>query len=179
MAYEVIEVGNKAADVKIVSLEMAKMNSKIEFEDEDPLLQIFVDSASAEIENYVGYPVLLREDCVIQIDKWFKSFVPSERLAEITSVTYQDKDDNTQTIDAADYTLITGNNMLRLDIAEPENFGGSVTVNCKIGYSETDMPADIKAAALLIFAQQDTYRENGPIKMETAAKAKLRPYKKY
>ena len=57
-----ITYGTIATDASIVTLPMAKANSRIDFDEENDLLQLFVDAANAEIENYIGAPVLQREE---------------------------------------------------------------------------------------------------------------------
>lgn len=178
MSYQVI-LGDKASGAIIVDLSMAKANSRIEFNDEDTLLQLFVDAAAAEIENYIGGPVLIRENSKIIFDAWVTSFSPKMPISAIIKVSYINDQGTTIVIPAQDYTLSKGSNTLMLDIDEPTDFKAPLTIEANLGYATAEMPADIKRAALLIFANAETYRENAPVKLETSAKALLRPYRYY
>ena len=177
MAYEV-NIGEIEEGAKIVPLRLAKLNSRIEFDEEDELLDLFVDAAGAEIENYIGFPVLLRA-ATYTVDHWFKSLQPKERLSAITKVSYVDEEDNEVVLAVSDYTLNKTTNTLVINKAEVEDFAQPLTVVANIGYAEAEMPADIKRAALLIFSNSDTYRENMPVKLDTSAKGLLRPYRSY
>ncbi|HET8885231.1 MAG TPA: head-tail connector protein [Salinimicrobium sp.] len=176
MAYETY-ISDPVADATIVTLEQAKMNSKIEFDDEDALLEIFVDAATNEIENYIGGPVLPREASSFVLSKWCRSLKAGPRVEAIESVTYVDDEGEEQELAADDYYLIKNTNTIVITADEPVDFEEDLTINCTLGY--TTIPADIKRAALLIFSNADTYRENMPIKLNTAAQALLRPYKIY
>lgn len=159
---------------EIVTLEMAKDNSRIEFDDENTLLQLFVDAATAEIENYIGAPVLEREVEIIE-STWTRSVViPFD--SEIVSVEWLDKADNATAIPAADYDHFA--NELTIGIDKPSDFH-RLKVVVKAGYANDAIPADIQRAALMIFSYHESYRENMPVKLNTSAQALLRPYKMY
>lgn len=177
MAYQV-NIGEIAAGAQIVPLALAKQNSRIEFDDEDALLEIFVAAAGAEIENYIGAPILLRE-ATYEVDHWFKSLKAAERLSSIVKVSYLDENDLEVPLATADYTLNKTSNTIIIHKEEVTGFRHPLVVEAKIGYEDLEMPADIKRAALLIFSNSDTYRENMPVKLETSAKSLLRPYRKY
>ena len=66
--------GAPEATESIVTLAQAKANSKIDFDDEDALLQLFIDSATTEIENYLEYPVLKRQGSTVEVEGWFDRF---------------------------------------------------------------------------------------------------------
>lgn len=176
MAYKVI-FGAKDADTFIVDLETAKLNSKIEFAEEDTLLQIFVDSAASEIENYIGQPVMPRSATKFILDSWPASFNFPFQVNEVVSLKYRDLDYNEILVDPADYVL--NNNCLIIKKDAPAAFLDLLIIECKAGFAAAEIPADIKKAALLIFSHSDTYRENMPIKLENTAKSILRPYKLY
>ncbi len=176
MAYKV-NFGAIKPGALIVDLITAKLNSKIEFADEDALLAIFVDAAAAEIENYLGQPILERLAVEFSLDHWNTGFNFPFPIAAVNEVKYMDADYSEQIMDPATYVLF--DNCLVIKADRPADFSAPLIIKCKAGYSNEEMPADIKKAALLIFSHSDTYRENMPIKLETSAKAVLRPYKLY
>jgi hypothetical protein len=171
-----VKFGPVVADAQIVDLPTAKLNSKIEFAEEDTLLQLFVDAAAFEMERYVGAPILERAGVEFTLAKYehFKFPFPVSQILEIK---YLDLDYTTQTVNAANYLL--NNNQLIFKNDAPAFLPGSLIVKVKAGYTNAEMPADIKRAALLIFGAAEIYRENMPVKMETTAKALLRPFKIY
>lgn len=176
MAYKV-NFGATVATAKIVELATAKLNSKIEFDEEDSLLEIFVASAASEIENYLGLPILERSNVEFSLDCWHASFNFPFPVNAINEVKYRDSNYAEKIIAAEDYLIL--DNCLVIKSEKPADFIQPLIIKCKAGYTAEGMPADFKRAALLIFSQADTYRENMPIKMETAAKAILRPYRIY
>ena len=167
-----VNYGTIKAGALVVPLSLAKMNSRIEYADEDDLFQLFVEAAGLEIENYLGRPILERENATIEMERWPTSFMIPFPINEITGIKY-----GTQTVDPADYSLFA--NELQMEIEEPVDFTSPLIIEISIGYLTADIPADIKRAALMIFSRSDTYREDMPIKLETSVKALLRSYKMY
>lgn len=174
MAYRV-NFGNKQVGAEIVDLPTAKLNSKIDFTDEDTLLQIFVDAAAAEIESYLGQPILERPLVEFSLDNWNSGFRFPFPVTSISEVKYHDADYVEQIIDPANYLL--WDNCLLIKTDKPGDFESPLIITCQAGYKNDAVPSDIKRAALLIFSSADTYRENMPVKLETSAKAILRPYR--
>ena len=171
-----INYGTKVtADQEIVTLPQAKMNSRIDFADEDELLQIFVSAATAEIENFIGGPVVARKDITIERTGFGPVTIPFE-ISGVTKVEWLDGVGTPTAIAAEDFDYFSGE--VNIGIEKPDGFS-RLRVTCTAGYSAEDMPADIKRAALLIFSAADHYRANMPIKLNTSAQALLRPYKNY
>lgn len=171
-----IHYGAKTTPLQeIVSLTIAKANSRIEFADEDTLLQLFVDAATAQIENFIGGPVLERSGVVIE-QKYFGVVQIPFRINDVTKVEWLDDAGTATAIPEAEWDYFAGE--VNIGIDRPDDFN-RLKVTCTAGYSDDQMPADIKRAALLIFSHADTYRENMPLKLNTSAQALLRPYKNY
>jgi hypothetical protein len=170
--------GAPEATEKIVTLVQAKANSKIDFDDEDSLLELFLDAATAEIENYLEYPVLKRIESTVEVEGWFDRFKLKFPIIEdgITDLKYEDKTGNLRDIPEDNWNYES--NIIYLDMQIPSDFGYRVFITADLGYSLADIPADIKRACLLLFAHNDTYRENMPIKFNQAAQNVLRPYRK-
>ena len=172
-----ITYGAKKEGAEIVCLILAKLNSKITFTEEDALLQLFLDAATDEIENYVGRPVLERPACIISETRWCSRITIPFEVNELISVEWlDDAEAATELTEGEDFEYF--GNELEFDIDEPADFARlRITVNA--GYPAAEMPNDIKRAALLIFSHADTYRENMPVKLNTSAQALLRPYRRY
>ena len=168
----VINYGPKVADASIIDLPTAKLNSNIDFNEQDALFEVFLDAIETEIENFIGAPVLERTAAEIHVDTWKDSHTFSIPVNDVVSLFW---------IDAAGVeTPITDfdffGNELTIDTDEPTGFTRlKVVVNA--GY--TEIPADIKNAALLMFSERETYRENRPVKLNNAAQNILRAYKQY
>lgn len=171
-----INYGTKVTPAQeIVSLTIAKANSRIEFTDEDALLQLFVDAATAEIENFIGGPVLERSGVEMEQNAFGAVQIPF-RINDVTKVEWLDAAGTVTLIPEADWDFFAGE--VNIGIDRPDDFN-RLKVTCTAGYSDDQMPADIKRAALLIFSHADTYRENMPLKLNTSAQALLRSYKNY
>ena len=170
--------GAPEATESIVTLAQAKANSKIDFDDEDALLQLFIDSATTEIENYLEYPVLKRQGSTVKVEGWFDRFQLKFPIIEdgITALKYEDENGTLK--DIQDNNWNYESKILYLDMDIPSDFGYRIFITADLGYSLEDIPADIKRACLLLFAHNDTYRENMPIKFNQASHNVLRPYRK-
>jgi len=163
--------GTKQSNAEIVSLDMAKQNSRIEYSDEDSLIQLLLDSATSEIENYLSSPVILREDSEIYFDN-FQRFYEINMPFLITKVEWIDKDDVKTEI--TDYDVIS--NEIEIGVEKPKRFE-KLLITADLGYDMADIPNDIKRAALLIFSNSETYRESVQVKFNQSAYNLLRNYK--
>jgi len=173
-----VDFGPTVADSEIVSLEIAKLNSGIYYVSDDALLQLFVDAVAYEIENYIGYPVLQRDAAVVTLRYWELSYRLPLVFNEITTITYKNLEGTeTPLVEGMDY-VVFGDDFSLLN-ESPANFKGPITITGKAGYANADIPKDMVDAALLMFSERELFRENRPVKLNTAAQSKLRPYKKY
>ena len=172
MAVQVI-YGTKQTNAEIVSLEMAKQNSRIEYNDEDSLLQLLLNSATNEIENYLSSPVILRENSKIYLDVFQKTYNIKMPFL-ITKVEWLDIEGNKTEIATSDYEIF-GNEVI-VDIEKPDNFD-RILFTADLGYEMANIPSDIQRAALLIFSNSETYRESVQIKFNQSAYSLLRNYK--
>lgn len=168
----VINYGTKAANAAIIDLPTAKLNSNIDFNDQDTLFQLFLDAIETEIENFIGAPVIERAGAEIQVDTWTESLTFSIPVNDVVSVAWLN--------DAGVETPITDfdffGDEITIDMDEPTGFHRlKIVVNA--GFAE--IPKDIKNAALLMFSERETYRENRPVKLNNAAQNILRAYKIY
>lgn len=173
--------------VKIVTLIQAKANSKIEYDDEDAILALYVDAIEDEIENITGVTVIERT-IEISIPSFPKKFIlPVAPVTAIVDVKYFAPGNETaQTLAASNYQLI-GTSLDRQkvlfnesDLPElDEDKALPVTITVTAGYTNDTMPEDIKRAALLMFGTAENYREDMPLKPHRSAYAILKHYKLY
>lgn len=189
MDFQLIK-GTRTADVNIITLEQAKANSKIDYEYEDDLLQMYVDAIADEFENYTG-SVIVEREVTLNLTQWEEKFslgltpVPGN----ILSVKYYDEDGSQITVAPENYKLFQFDNgtgrrfMFRfpqnpvLRDLELEEY--PIEIKFKAGFTNETMPADIKKAALLSFSNVETFREDMPIKYNRTIYSLLGPYKRY
>ena len=189
MDFQLIK-GVRTAGVEIITLDQAKANSKIDYDYEDTLLQMYVDAIPDEFENYTG-SVILEREITLNLTKWEDKFslglTPVN--GSITSVKYYDVDGVQQTVATENYKLFQyddGNgpklmfkfaeNPVLQDLEEEEY---PIEIKFKAGFTNETMPADIKKAALLSFSAVETFREDMPIKYNRTIYSLLGPYKRY
>ncbi|WP_417832782.1 head-tail connector protein [Terasakiella sp.] len=174
---------------EIITLEQAKFNSKIDYDYEDELLQMYVDAIPDEFENYTGNVILERE-MNLYLTRWEPKFsLGVSPVQSITSVKYYDENGDQQTVAPEDYKLFqydngTGPRMLFKFEVEPtlvdrEIEEYPIEIKFKAGYANANIPADIKKAALLSFSNVETFREDMPIKYNRTIYSLLGPYKRY
>lgn len=180
-----ITLGAVDSTVKVVTLDQAKFNSNIEHSDTDAFLQLLLDAAIVEAENYTERSFQKR-DVTIAFSSFSKKLeIPYNPIISITQITYVDVDGNVQIVASGDYKLVSYSNGLAQkiyfswdtppEVDVDEDF--PVTVTAVAGYA--DAPADVKQAILLIFSHNEMFREDAPIKLDRSSRAKLRAYRKY
>lgn len=178
---------DRTDDIEIITLTQAKANSKIEYSDEDGILQLYIDAIEDEIENITGRTIIERK-IEIAIPDFTKKFVlPVAPVTAIDSVKYFNSvDEAEQTLDPAKYQLI-GTSLDRQKVLfnqedlptldEDKELPVKITVTA--GYTAAAIPKDIKRAALLMFGTAENYREDMPLKPHRSAYAILKHYKLY
>ena len=184
-----ITYGPRTSGEEIVSLDMAKANAKIEYNDEDELFQLFLDGISDEIEHFTGRKFIEREVEILfnAIDK--KIDLPTS-ISSIENIYFFDENgDETLLVEDIDFKFFSYNNgtsqrilFLTLDsikLQDLEDNEFPLKITAKVGYTTENMPADIKRAALLMFNNAEAYREDMPVHLNRSAQAILRPHKIY
>ncbi|WP_422858777.1 head-tail connector protein [Flagellimonas sp. S174] len=165
MAYN-ISYGPKVNGAEVVSLALAKQNSKIESGDEDSLLQVFLDASIMEAERYIDSP-LLEKQALISYSGWQDMIIiPIGPIQEFTDVKYYDELGSEQTLPSSSYRFDknTGQLLFKLDEypeLEPNN-AFPITLECTAGYKNAEMPDVAKSAVLLMFSFKEMYREDIP-----------------
>lgn len=180
-----ITYGSLINTTPVVTLSMAKKNSNIESDHEDDLLQLMLDAAVKEAENYIDSPIQER-NISIQLNEWTEIFeLPIAPVNAITNVQYIDENGSTQTASTGDYTFYrtTTGDKIKFDWGDvptlQEGIKFPITINCTAGWSSNDMPAEIKKAVLLRFSFNERYREEIPTSANRTFHAALRPYKRW
>lgn len=173
-----INYGNITTGAEIVSLELAKQNSNIEYTSDDVLLKLFLDAIALEIENYIGQPVLQRDTVTVKLKHWESPYSLPILFNEITSITYRNSAlAEIPLVVDEDYEIFL--NELNLYDGQPSDYKGPITITGSAGYTVANMPKHFKDAAMLMFTERETFRENRPVKMNTSAKEILRPHKRF
>ena len=184
MQYNII-YGTLINTTDVVTLAVAKMNSNIESDHENDLLEIMLDAAVSEVENYIDSPVRER-NMSIQLNEWPDTFeLPIYPVNSIVSVEYVDESGATQTVAVSDYTFYNTSTGSKIkftwdsapSLEEDNEF--PITINCTAGWSQEDMPAEIKKAVLLRFSFNERYREEMPTSVNRTFHNALRPLKRW
>lgn len=172
---------------EVVDLATAKQNSNIEHSDTESYLQILLDAAVEDAENYTGTSILNR-NVTMEFSCWEQKYrLPLFPIVSITSVSYFDSEGAEQTLNVADYRLYKNKGNYKLlikldsfpDLDEDLDF--PVKVVAVAGYADANMPAFVKSAVLLRFSHKEMYREDTPIptSMDRAFQSALRPLKRW
>lgn len=172
--------------LEVVTLAKAKKHLRIEstFEDEDDLIQSYIDAAVSNSENYIGGHIA-RKDMVIKMDSISKEFsFEAFPVIAISVINYFAKSDNTDTVMPTDnfYLSSVNTKVSKLTIKvlpEVSSRYDAVTVSVKVGYEAGKVEQPILQAILLQIADMYERREDRTEVTLTAAMALLRPYKKF
>lgn len=169
----VVNFGPKTTGKEIVSLELAKKNSNIDHEFSDDLFELYLDGIESEIENYLGIPVLPRAAAEVMLNSWEQKLKLPYPNISITKIEWLNTENAATEIPESDYTLFKE----ELSLGGKPNDFKLLKITASMGFDP--VPADIKNAALLMFSERETYRENRPLKYNLSAQNLLRPYKRY
>lgn len=186
--YEPILVAAPA--VLPVSREECKLHLRVDGTDEDGLIDIYLAAAVAHLDGENGW---LGRGIVAQT--WSQQFDAFERsillglapVTSIVSVVYEDADGVDQTVAAEQYELINGGSAPEVRFVEDFSFPTVsddlpvLTITFVSGYgNDTDVPASIKAAILLMvgdmFQNREAKVDNGFIDNSTVRRL-LDPYR--
>ena len=171
-----VDYGPKAENAEIVSLDTAKHNSNIFHNEDDSLFEVIQSAIEDQIEAYLGYPVVRREEVKIRAE-WHSSLSLPVKIEAITSINYKDADGVDQSLAAKDYEFFGG--VLNINLDKPSYSDKYITIVGTAGYTNEKMPGWAKDAALLMFTRRDTYREDRKDINDTVAKSILRHHRSY
>jgi uncharacterized phiE125 gp8 family phage protein len=170
-----------------ISLVEAKAHLRIDSTDEDDLIGALISAATAHLDGYSG---ILGRALITQT--WRQDFpaleeplrLPLRPVASVSSVTYYDADNASQTLANTVYGLFSDALGAYVALKPGQTFptaydrrdAVSVTFIC----GESAAPAPIKQAALLLIGHWYVNREavviSGAVELPMAVAALLRPY---
>ena len=158
-----------AAASEPVSLAEAKAHCRVTSSDHDTVLGVYISAARDFAEKYTGLAIAAQTVTFARRSFASTMPLPIAPVASISSVSYQDADNATQTLAGASYVL-SGANTLRpvLSLSEGQSWPSlynapeAVTVTAVVGYSA--VPDALKQAILLMvghwFDNRETVSEN-------------------
>lgn len=173
---------------KIVTLATAKKHLQLDAADdsEDEILQIYIDAAIAQAENYIESVILERKYKVVGVSFEDVLNFTKQRLKSIITFTYKDTSGDVQPLDASFYRInqvdkFEYNIKYVTDDAElPEVkplTQDAVTVEMLLGFKKVQKP--IVSAILLLIKDMYEIRSDRPKHQNTAAFNLLKPYRYY
>jgi len=152
-----------------VDLVAAKAHCRVDGDDEDDLIQSFIDAATQHLDGPHGVlgRAVMSQVWLLELTAWQSVItLPVEPVRSVV-VTYTDAAGDEQTLDSASYTLSLYPSMateLRLndDLVRPDlgevNYPLRITITA--GYSDADaVPAALKVAILMLVAHWYANRE--------------------
>ncbi len=148
----------------IVSTDEAKAQLRVDFDDDNALIDALIDAATSHLDGWAG--VLQRALGAQTLKVTLDGFpaeplrLPCPPIIAITAITYIDADGAEQTVDAATYELSAGG-VLRLaygqDWPTPRSDDDPVTITYTAGYDT--VPGPIRQAILLMVGDLYANRE--------------------
>lgn len=152
-----------APSTEPIDLDTAKAQFRGEGADEDTLVQAWIGSARAHLENRCGVRFAARTGVTMKCASFADlSRLPEAPITSITSITYVDENGATQTLSASVYEArlegIEPHIVLKYNqVWPPIQIGSRITVTAAVGYATT--PEEIKHAVALIVSHWDMNRE--------------------
>lgn len=164
--------------VEPLELDEVKQHLKVTYTNEDTLITAMIQAARQEVESYCGINLLSQT-----IEESFDCFPGTEYhnpfgnlwlsrspLISVTSISYQDTDNATQTLESTKYAIDTKAMPGCISPEYNETWPSTVfvknavTVTYTVGYGTTaaDVPATIKQAMLLMIGDWYENREDSP-----------------
>lgn len=176
-------------DAACLTLAEAKEQLRIEagYPEEEDLIQSYIDSAQSECENYIGRKIG-RGQFIVELSAFENPFLYSRNWENdtIAKVEYYPADGSGITeLDSDQYKLRSATVVDCFEIkflstpaiAERDD---AVIITINQGWEVNKVPAPIKQAMKLLLSDAYERREDrAEIGYNTAANAKLRPYRKY
>jgi len=182
-----------APTVEPITLTEAKLHLKIDSDTtDDALVTALITAARERAEKYTGR-AFIEQSWEYKLDAFDGDIeIPVAPLISITSITYTDTANATQTLSSSVYDLdiytFPGKVFLKYDQSWPSTLTipNAVCVTFKSGYGSAaaNVPGPIKAAILLIIGHLYANRENvvvgrTPAELPQGAEYLLNPYKTY
>jgi uncharacterized phiE125 gp8 family phage protein len=171
----------------IFSVDDMKKHLRVTGNSEDSLIEIYIKAATRYVENYTR--LLLAGGTSKQVffspttmdNKQFFSLAIGNATA-VTSITCNTVDNLTAEFAiTSDWTLVKDTNKPRVYAPEGLEFAGnvaphSIAITYTAGFTECEIPPDIKVAIMLVCADMYENRMDSVKQLPTAAEILLSPY---
>jgi uncharacterized phiE125 gp8 family phage protein len=158
-----------AATATPITYEEAVAHLRVDADDEEELIRLYIDSAVAYLDGYYGVlgRALVTQTWVQKYDGWDAYlYLPVFPVASITSVVYLDTTGASTTVSASDYQLFADECGYYVAFDQAFSYpsvsvetGPTVTVTYVAGQAVTSVPASLKHALLLLVAHAFENRE--------------------
>jgi len=174
-----------------VSLTEAKAQCRVDHSDDDTLIGLLISTATAHLDGYAG---VLGRALVSQTWRQdLEAFSDPVRLAlgpvaSISSVTYYDADNAIQTLAGTVYGLFADEFGAYVALKPDQTFPSvysrrdAISVTYVAGVADSDVPAPIKHAILLMvghwYANREAVSEGQMHELPMAVEALIRPYRR-
>lgn len=176
---------------KPVSLDEAKLHLRVDHDDDNTLIEAFIDAATSHLDGYTGIlgRCLVEQTWSIDFDSFHECMVlPLAPLMEVASITWRNEAGQIATIDDDEYVVDTdAGGVPRIRFRNGYSFpsglyeSAAVSVTFKAGYAE--VPPAIKVAILLMVSNWYQNREAAVpgtmAELPLGASMLLSPYKRY
>lgn len=175
---------------RAITIGEAKAHMNIDFSDDDALIEMIIGAAQDAVENETGRKLVTAT--VTQNRDAFATCMELDYTAQsVTSITYIDTDEATQTLAATEYDVDTDRTPALITLAYGKSYpstldtNNAVTITYKTGFGDNaeDVPAALRAAMLLLIAHLYENREaTAPININTVpmtTKFLIAPYRLY
>ena len=174
---------------EVISLATAKKQLQLEsdFIEDDTLIQIYIDAAITEAENYINSEITEKK---FRVDG--KSFADAltfskQKITAIDSVVYTDVDGAEQTIDAANYYLDAVDKyenkiVFKEDYTLPEvkpYTQNAVKISVTVGYAAGKVPKAMQKALLLMITNSYEFRTDNVKEKCTVSENTLHKYRRF
>lgn len=156
---------NTAAASTPVTLTEAKAHLRVDGSDEDTLITSLIEAATSAVEEETGRALVTQTwDYSISQPSGAVA-LPLAPVASISSMSYYDTDDNSQSLTVGDYYLFKGTDTAcvepkdNVDWPTTKDRPDALTITFIAGQAAADVPQALKQAVLLLIAHWFENRE--------------------
>ena len=141
-------------------LAIAKKHCRVDSDDEDELLELYIMAALNKVESYTGRAISERDKTF-----FFSNFgdcleFPVSPVSAIVTIIYTDPDGDVQTLDAADFRLIAERVYPQAGQTFPDiQYPSEIAVTATIGDAEAEGVEAMEQAQLLLIGHYYENRE--------------------
>lgn len=155
-----------APAVSPVTLVTAKAHLRVDFTDDDTIIQDYIDAATAVAQEQLGKVIITQTWDEATANPFGKVYLTKKPFQSLTSITYFDEANTSQTADLADFIVVANEDFAYVEpVTEwPRVYdrADAVTFRYVAGFGDApaDVPANIRQAILLLVGQYYEVREN-------------------